>query len=175
MAADFYQDALAVDSALRFGDVVRGFVTSTPLMDYPLLDNGQHDYQVDVRIPELCVILSPCCSIADKTISLTPLKRIVPSFFDNPYLAEDMTNINRKMLPEQALPPLGWTNLPEEERQKRLVEGLTYAFVSFFVYTENLLLPSYSIRIRGRETATRLYVADTLIPAFPVSSFSRPL
>jgi hypothetical protein len=160
MEFTFYQDASTTDNALRFGDVVRGFVLSTPLMDQPLLEAGQHEYQVDVRIPDLCVILSPCCSIKEQTISLAPLKGVMASFLDNPYLVTDMTNINRKMLPEQAMPPPAWGRMTDEDRQRKLAEGKAYAFVSYFVYAESPLFPSYSLKLRNTETTTRFHMVD---------------
>lgn len=156
----FYQSPAQLDHALRFGDVIRGFVISTPVMKQPVLEAGQHEYHVEVRIPELCAILSPCCSIGDQMIALSPLKRVLPSFFENPYLTQDLTNLNRKMLPEQAIPPGAWEKMPEEDRQKRLREGETYAFTSYFIYAEHEYLPVYSLRTRGGEIQTGCHMID---------------
>lgn len=156
----FYQSPGELDRALRFGDVIRGFVLSTPVMKQPILDVGQHDYHVEVRLPDLCAILSPCCSIGDQMIALSPLKRVLPSFFENPYLAQDLTNLNRKMRPEEAIPPAAWEKMPEEERQRRLREGETYAFASYFVYAEHECLPMYVLRTKGAEIQTGYYMID---------------
>lgn len=149
-----------MDHAFRFGDLIRGFVLSTPVMKQPVLEASQHEYHVEVHLPELCAIVSPCCSIGDQMIALSPIKRVLPSFFENPYLAQDLTNLNRRMLPEQAIPPVAWQKMPEDERQKRLLEGETYAFTSYFIYAEHEYLPMYSLKTKGEEIQIGYHMID---------------
>jgi hypothetical protein len=67
--------------------------------------------------------MDPCCQIRNQCIFLTPLIPILNTFFDNPYLATDLTRINRTMEPQQSVPPHVWEGFSEEERQKRLQVG----------------------------------------------------
>ena len=93
----FYVDIPS--KALRFGDVVRGFTAATPTIDKPSVSVIQ-DYSLKIINPSYLAILSPCCSISDKMISLAPLVLIPGKLFRNPYFSEDLTNINREMQPQ---------------------------------------------------------------------------
>lgn len=90
--------------------------------------------------------MDPCCQIRNQYISLTPLIPILASFFDNPYLAEDLTRINRIMKPQQSVPSHIWASFSEEEKQKRLQIGDKYAFVNLFMYEQNDHLTEYPYR-----------------------------
>ncbi|KPL02031.1 MAG: hypothetical protein AMJ73_09365 [candidate division Zixibacteria bacterium SM1_73] len=151
----FYQKAL--DDTLRFGDVVRGFVLASPNLEGP----ASHDnYRIDVSLPSFCVVLSPCCSIGGKLISLSPLIEVRGSFFDNPFFEEDLTRINRKMEPQQAVAPHVWRGFSSEEKQKRLDEGYAYAFLEVFIYEKHDLLPKYRIHRKRRNLETNYYMID---------------
>lgn len=91
------------DSAFRFGDIIQGFALSSSCINEPSRDFSEFD--IKIINPKYSVILTPCCSIRNKKIALTPLLQIIPSFFDNPYFCQDLTNINREMKPELAIPP----------------------------------------------------------------------
>jgi len=94
-------------------------------------------------------------------ISLTPLIKVWGTFFDNPYLAKDLTNVNREMEPQQAVPPKVWEGLPEEEKLKRLIEKRGYAFARLFVYAPHPLLPKYIVHRRSAENPeTNYYMTD---------------
>jgi hypothetical protein len=141
----FYQKDM--DKAYRFGDIVRGYIISNTNIVNPFFE-GEHfgsKYKIDISYPKYCVILTPCCSIGEKTILLSPLIKIHPSLCKNPYLAENLLRINLTMEPEQSVPPDVWGKLPEEEIQKRLSAGKAYAFYQYFIYDKNQILPEYSI------------------------------
>ena len=150
------------DNALRFGDVIRGYININTTIKEPILDIKclNDSYVLDIGLPQFCVILTPCCSIRDKIISLTPLIKVEKSFFYNPYFEEDLTNINRVMGAEKTLPPKAWKALPEKEREKRLREGITYASPGLFIYEENDLFEQYTFNISGKEIKTRHYMID---------------
>ena len=151
----FYADK--EDPTLRFGDVIKGFVLAAS----NVIDAGHvPKFEIYVNIPTLCVVLSPCCSIGDKLISLTPLLPIRNSFYDNPYFAEDFTRINRKMLPQQAVSPRIWGSLGPEEQTKRLGEGEGYALVELFVYEKHDKLPEYTVDRREGKIETRNHMID---------------
>lgn len=148
------------DRALRFGDVVRGFVLSTPAIDRPIVGDGPSQYSLKIIVPEFCVVLSPCCSIGDGMLSLAPLKPVQGTFFRNPYFAPDLTRINRQMQPEQAVPPRTWEGLPVEEKERRLSEGFAYAFLYLFVYEGGETLPKYQVHRRDGPIETDYHMID---------------
>jgi hypothetical protein len=151
----FYQQN--IDEALRFGDILKGYILAASNIEEPSLSKN---YKIDINLPAYCVVLSPCCSIGEKTISLSPLVEMRGSFFDNPYLAEDLTRINRKMEPQQTVSPQIWERFPPEEKQKRLEVGYEYGFIEFFVYEKNDLFPKYIINRRNGNIETNNYMID---------------
>ena len=154
----FYTEEKSV--ALRFGDVLRGYFSTTPVIEEPALKGPIRTYNIDVSFPLFSVVMDPCCEIGKKMISLTPLTPIRGSFFANPYLAEELTRVNRKMLPQQAIPPQAWEQLSPEQKQERLAVGLEYAFVGLFVYEHHNLLPKYGVHRRGGPIETNYYMID---------------
>lgn len=152
----FYQERM--DEALRFGDVLMGFVIASPTIKKP---DAIEAYEIAIEIPSYCAVLSPCCSIGHKTISLSPLIRVRWKFFENPYFKKDLTRINREMKPEQAHSPQEWDGLPMERKQDKLKEGIGYALYDFFIYEKHDLLPKYELRGGGSETIeTNYYMID---------------
>ena len=149
-------------NALRFGDIVRGFVSATPNMMHPNISGlpEKSAFSLDVSHSPFSVILSPCCSIGNKVISLAPLIRIQPSFLSNPYFSEDMTHINRKMYPEKTLSNEIWSNLNDLERQKRLAIGSAYTLLNYFIFAAHDLLPPYDLKRKGGEIVS---VSDYMV------------
>ena len=155
----FYQDDL--DQAMRFGDVVRGYILTNAILEKPSWETQLGDYAVNISSPQFSVIMTPCCSIEDKTIILTPLIQVYPTFFDNPYLVEDLTRANRIMSAQQTVPPYVWEGLAGGEKQRRLANGVTYAFINLFVYDRHNSLPEYTLyRKRGENIVTNYYMID---------------
>jgi len=149
------------DNVLRFGDILKGYVLTTPNIVEPILTISNTGYNIEIDLPFFSVVITPCCSIGQKTISLTPLIKLPSAFFKNPYLSEDFTRINREMEPKQSVPPDTWKILPEEEKQKRLKEGNAYACLELFVYEKNDLFPKYSIYInKQKNIETNYYMID---------------
>ena len=153
------------NEAFRLGDIVTGFVLSTSCIKSPIatLSKSGHEYSIGVHLPEYSVILTPCCSIGDGVILLTPLVRISSKFFANPYLAKDMTRINSKMLPEQSVPPSQWEKMTPEEKTRRfdMSQRESYTFLDNFVYAPHDLLPWYSLDVvRRGKVETGHYMID---------------
>lgn len=152
----FYQEELQEE--LRFGDVLKGYILASSNIVEP---NLRSDFKIDVKVPDFCVVLSPCCSIGKKIISLSPLIQVYSSFFDNSYLKEDLTRINRDMLPEQSVPPHVWEAFSPEEKERRKKAGKTFAFVELFIYEENEFFPEYIVHRRDEDDfKTRYYMID---------------
>lgn len=146
--------------ALRFGDVVQGYVAATPTLKAPLLMAAGESYTLEIQRPFLLAILSPCCSISDKVLLLAPLIQVRGAFFDNPYFAEDLTRMNRPMSPEQSLPPIAWDKLPPEEKAKRMAQGESYSFLELFIYEPHDLFPQYSVHRKAGNIETCAYMLD---------------
>jgi hypothetical protein len=137
------------DNYLRFGDVVRGYILPNTTIKEPILSfkSESHNYTIDVEMP-YSVVLTPCCSIGENTISLTPLIEVRSNFFKNPYFTDDLTRINRKMEPQQAHSPDEWGKFSLEKQQRYLAEGLNYALLNLFIYGESEIFKKYTMRQR---------------------------
>lgn len=145
-------------NVLRFGDVISGFTLSFSNIDNP---SQYNHYKINVHLPDHCVVISPCCSIGDKMISLTPLIPVKGGFFDNPYFNPDLSRINRVMDPEQSVAPRIWESLPNHEKVRRSQEEKTYALVEYFIYSPHDLFPSYPVRSRDHGNfETNCYMID---------------
>jgi hypothetical protein len=147
-----------ISNALRMGDIVSGFILGAARQQEPKV--GSQDYHVNLRSPSFSVILTPCCSIGDKTLSLAPLVAINPKWMDNPYFSTDLTNINREMNPEQAVSPAVWQNLLENEKYRRLEEGCAFALVEWFVFPPHEKLGTYRVKRGGAEIEAGHYAID---------------
>jgi hypothetical protein len=146
----FYRDGLGKE--LRFGDIVRGFILTNTVLSKTHWDKPNPPYDINVSIPQFSVIMTPCCSIEDKTIAVTPLINVRISFFDNPYFADDLTRINRIMTPQQSVSPQIWSRFSAEEQQSRINEGNTFSHDNLFIYDKHEILPEYLLsKKRGNE------------------------
>lgn len=146
--------------ALRFGDVVSGYVLSAPRVDEPDGAKPVRDFHIHVGHPKFAAILTPCCSIGHKTLILSPLIEVRAALFKNPYFANDLTNINRKMSPEQTVSRETWESLAATEKEKRLSAGEAYALLECFVYAPENLLPEYTVHRREGPVQTGHYMID---------------
>lgn len=157
-----------IDNALRFGDVLRGYITVTPNIKSPILmpSDLNKGYNIDINLPMFSVIISPCCSIGkDNIIAFTPLIEVRNTFFNNPYFKEDLTRINRKMEPQLALPPNKWNSLPPEGKQKHFQDagkdGKIYTFLHIFIYEGCDLFLKYPVNMKqGENVQTNYYMID---------------
>ncbi len=142
----FYQSE--IDDSLRFGDLVKGYLTNNLIIKEPILSYNieSHQYKIDIDMPQYSVILTPCCSIGESVISLSPLIKIKSLYLKNPFFSEELTRINRKMESQQALSPDDWETLPEVEKQIRLEEGLQYALLNIFIYDANPIFDEYTLK-----------------------------
>lgn len=145
----FYEPPGSTDPFLRLGDVVEGYVSPSTKIEEPFLSLERkvyHNYNINIEVPTCSVVLTPCCSIEDQMISLTPLIQLKSDFLKNDYYVEDFTRINRVMVPKLAFPPAEWEKLPVGEKHEIESRGNSYALLSFFVYEPNELFNSYELR-----------------------------
>lgn len=155
----FYQSEDKIDKVLRLGDVVRGYLSTSTKIKQPFLSleaSVYHNYEINIEVPQYSVVLTPCCSIGDTMVSLTPLGPLYKNFFKNEYFAEDFTRINREMEPQQAFASDDWERLPPEEQREIQVKSRNYALLYIFVYAPHDLFPMYEKR--GQET--NYYMVD---------------
>ena len=146
---------------LRFGDILEGFILSSTSVKSPEDAKKKKQYHIEVRNPDYVVVLSPCCSIGDKTLALSPLVSVLPGFFNNPYLREDLTRVNRKMEPEQSVPPDVWKTMSDEDKASRFKgKRKAYAFLETFVYEKHDLLKTYSVHRQAGNIETNYYMLD---------------
>ena len=159
MAAPFYESIAS--EALRFGDVVAGFTLTVPHQIAPHPESCILDYRIEVSHPHYAAVLSPCCSIGDSTILLSPLIQVIKSWQDNPYFAEDLTRINRVMKAEQTVSASRWESFSQEEKMRRLaVHKPSYVYVEHFIYAPHPLLPIYECKRRGTVSQIGHYMVD---------------
>lgn len=140
----FYTDKPS--NALRLGDIVTGYITVTPNQKEPFKENIS-DYNLDIRHPSYLVVLTPCCSIGEKTISLAPLESVLDAgrkmLFKNSKFRQDMTLINSPHT-QQEWKELGHDDITgENDTVNRL-----YAFDNLFIYAEDKRLLNYEVVVR---------------------------
>ncbi|MGD0342629.1 MAG: hypothetical protein ABSA76_13080 [Bacteroidales bacterium] len=149
------------DPSLRFGDIIEGFQLIKPIFNS--LKSSPSNFNLEIEKVLYFTILTPCCSIEDGQVNICPLKQVGIKLFDNPYLKEDLSNINRIMLPTQAVPPEIWEMLNPEEQTRRTGDGRpSYYFVNLFIYEEHESLPKYDLihpKTRNKVT-TGYYMID---------------
>ena len=126
---------------------MQGFVATTPKITEPikLHENNYEGCEVKIFYPEFVIIMSPCCSIKGGMICLAPLIKVDRNFYHNSYLSEDPTRVNRKMYPRQAWGEEKWELLPEAKKRDEELKGLSYAYLSYFVYDRHTILPKYNL------------------------------
>ena len=153
-------------SVLRFGDIVRGFLLTHSHSYSPSSASKPDVYQIEVGHPELAVVLTPCCTIAQSSgnmLVITPLRKIKPdSYFDNSYLREDFTRINREMTIRQAIGPDKWERLSDEEKSKRLADSPSKEYLAFhlYAYDRHDLLPEYELKYKQMKESINYYMID---------------
>lgn len=153
----FYQDK--INKELRFGDVLEGFIflTSLSIKESKMFKKCS----LNIEIPEYCVLITPCCSIRHKILTICPLKKIRDRFFGNPYFKENLTNINRLIEPKNVLSPNSWGKLTQEQRENRVREGMTFAFLELFIYERSSFFDEYEVNIGNeKKIKTSYYMID---------------
>ena len=79
---------------LRFGDILLGFPLSASHVSHPIQKLQDH-YKILTNTPRYSVVIDPSCSIGDRKISLSPLKKIPVRFFHHPRLKDNLLILNK--------------------------------------------------------------------------------
>lgn len=138
----FYSKELSKD--LRFGDVINGqYLYSLDLND----KSNINDFSIKVNKSQYNVILTPCCSIRDKNIVISPLINLKGSYFQNPFFKEDILRINKINPPKNYIPPYIWEKKSEGERNEILAQEACYTLTDFFIYEKNVLFDEYELTL----------------------------
>lgn len=152
----FYLDHIENDN-LRFGDVLTWGLLPAPFVE----KKEKADIKLDITQSTFSIVLTPCCSIDNSNVCLSPLIEVLPSFYDNPYFVSDLTRINRKMNPQDSVSHERWERFGEEVQNRRLEEGFGYGLLEFFIYENNDLFPEYTVNRRtGDNIETKYYMID---------------
>ncbi len=153
----FYAEISKMDTTLRFGDIIKEFPICFPVISNP---SSLEPFDIRITPPGFSVVLSPCCSISEKVLSVAPLLKLPSKIFSNPFLAEDPKRINRMIEAENSLPPQAWESMEASEKAQRLAKGKGYVFVDNFVYEESNLFEEYTINRKEGNLKTRHYMID---------------
>jgi hypothetical protein len=139
---------------LRFGDVVSGYVTAVPNQEKPIVESFV-GYEVRVKLDPHLVVLTPCCSIKEKTMCVVPLieAKRRSLFFENENYRKDMTLLNHPLLPRE------WRELGEQEVTSESEEEQMYVHDSLFIYLENIQLPKYKVKTKNKENKVEEFEA----------------
>lgn len=141
----FYEEEIV--PTLRFGDIIKGFISTYPKIQQPIIEfEEKNDYNIQIQIPKYSVVLTPCCSLIPKRISITPLIPILSSFLKNNHFAEDLTRINRLVEPQFHIPEEDWNKLTLNERTKREKGGKAFTLLNYFIYDKHPLFSPYELK-----------------------------
>lgn len=147
----FYCEKL--NKELRFGDVIEGqYLYSLDLND----KSNLNDYKLRVFKYKYNVILTPCCSIRDKNIAISPLIPIKTSFFQNPFFEENLLRINEINPPHKYVPPNEWEKKSEEDKANILSQEPCYALTDLFIYDKNTIFEEYELTIYNPTTKEKV-------------------
>lgn len=142
----FYSERM--DNVLRFGDVVKGYVSTCPTIKNPVLSLNQVNmaYNINVEIPLFSVVMTPCCSIEEHMVCLTPLIQLRPTFVKNSNFIEDFTIINREIEVEKCFAPDDWEKMEPEKKEEILAHRRPYTLLNLFIYEKHDIFPEYPLR-----------------------------
>lgn len=140
--------------ALRFGDVVIGFVGLDIHMDS--LDKGPLNFKIDIKTVPFYVIMTPCCSIEKGKIALAPLIELPDRLLSNPNFIKDFTCLNRKLPTRLAAGEEIWSKLSYEEQ----MSPPAYAEYELFVYEGWNGFPEYKMKYKREEHTTNFYAIN---------------
>jgi hypothetical protein len=137
-----------MDKFLRFGDVVRGYVSVPTTIKRPVsnIEDVQNFCSISVEVPKFSVVLTPCCSIEDHMLCVTPLIQLRKGFFKNPYFVADFTVINKEIEAKNCYPPDEWEKLELSEKAEIVAKSKPYTSLYLFIYEKNDIFPKYPIR-----------------------------
>jgi hypothetical protein len=139
----FYRDS--IENRLRFGDVLKGYLSTAPNFVKPFGEKAREPYRIDVSIPDFSIVVDPCCDIGGGTLSLTPLIHVKATLWDTPSLLKDITRINRKAMPKDLMHPEQWNKWQDSEKIAAMNAIPDYGHKTYFAYEANNLFNEYTV------------------------------
>jgi hypothetical protein len=136
------------DEFLRFGDVIKGYISTFPSIKQPFLsmEHAYKGYNINVALPGFSVVVTPCCSVEDHMVCLTPLIQLKSSYAKNPHFTEDFTIINREIEPQKCFAPDDWEKMDFDTKEEILARKQPYTLLNIFIYEGHELFSSYKLR-----------------------------
>lgn len=155
---DFYLDTPTDD--LRLGDVVTGFPVATPAAHDKEADQRTATWSIRAVRQQHLIVMTPCCSIEDKSLLLAPLSQIRGAFLKNPWWQEDLIRLNRKMPFDKSIPPEHLKRLTDTEKAERSAAGDQYAIGECFVFAPHAMFGTYTLNMKPPSGAIGHYMVD---------------
>ena len=158
----FYEDA--IENNLRFGDVVKGFVSLIPKLNKPF-----GNMSIEIQNPQFSVVLDPCCEIGKGTVLLSPLEEISQQLLDIPILSVDITGknlilINKEQQAKDHFYPTEWNSLSAESKKDLLGDKPEFVWKSLFVYEGNHYFPTYTVK--RKKKYRQVFDSETGLPKY---------
>lgn len=144
---------------LRFGDVLEGFLLYTPTINSPIKEM-KGSYTIDIEMPQHCVILTPCCSIKDGFITITPLQRIKKDILNNENFIQKPELLNYEIEPSLARSKKDLESLDQNNLEEYLSQPKAYSHYECFLYPGHDLLPVYMEKTKEGVVNTNAYMID---------------
>lgn len=131
-------------STLRFGDVLKNFLTVLPIIDNPTTELSNLECKLKISHC-LHALLTPCCSIEKSFILLAPLEKPRDEFFKNQYFKRDMTLLNAPLDAHSFYTKEKWEKLTDKQKDEEQNVGPEYRHLSLFIYDQTTTLPKYPV------------------------------
>jgi len=138
----FYSESFS--SAYRMGDIISGYTEIVPVYTQTRA-SYEFDLSISIIPSDMFVILTPCCSIENKTVNIAPLKKLDSRFLSSDQLILDFTIINMPISKRIALGEAAFSKLPEHEKLELENAPLGYEYIDKFVYDDHSCLKTYKL------------------------------
>jgi len=132
--------------SLRLGDILQDFYSVIPIIDNPNSELSKQNLSIDISY-KYHVLLSPCCSIKDGILLLSPLLQIDDLFFNIRYFRENHLLFNEEVANYKRYSEKRWGKLSEKEKERSEMKEIKYAFYHYFFFEEHDKLEKYETRI----------------------------
>lgn len=133
---------------LRFGDILTGFQHPTVRVDS--LDDLL-ELKVNVKRPQYFAVMTPCCNIELKSVSLAPLEKVRDSILKHPRLLENPGLINVEFAPKDGFTPEEIGKMDGPKQAELMAKPPGYSYLECFIYEPNVLFAEYEVK-RGNQT-----------------------
>ncbi len=155
----FYQEDHS--RSLRLGDVLEGYLSVYANVKPPSsLRRCIPSYEITVSNPQFVVVMTPCCSIDKKRLSLAPLENVISPLLQNDNIKNNLVLINKEIDPQLAVPPKAFAQLPDDKKNELLARGKSFTFNNIFIYEKHNSLLEYFVPLKTGREKTGFYMVD---------------